>query len=320
MLTVLLKPVRLVVTAVALLLVPTLLPRALGAPPYSNWSTPVNLGATINSSFIETAPTLSKDGLSLYFSSNRPCGDGDAVLDLNIWVARHASPEAPWDTPECLAINVDGFEDSAAAFSRDGHWMFFVSDRPGSIGEPGFNGRDIWLTYREHVHDDQAWTEPFHGGLAINTEFAEAGPSYFENEDAGIPQIFFTSNRNGTFDLWVADVLGPGDFGVPSRIDELSTDDQVEARPSIRHDGLELFFFKGLGAFDIYSATRPDPGASWSEAVNLGPPVSGPSNDQQPGIASDRKTLFFVSNRSPGGFGNLDIWVATRSQVKKDGF
>jgi WD40-like Beta Propeller Repeat len=317
------KPVHFVVTAVALVLVPTLLRLTFGAPRYSNWSAPANLGATVNSSFTETAPTLSKDGLSLYFSSNRPCGDGDAVLDLNIWVARHGSPEEPWDTPECLAINVDGFEDSAAAFSRDGHWMFFVSDRPGSIGEPGFNGRDIWLTYREHVHDDQAWTEPFHGGSEINSEFADAGPSYFENEEAGIPQLFFSSNRNGTFDLWVVEVLEPGTFGVPSRIDELSTDNLVEARPSIRHDGLELFFFRGEGVvqiFDIFSAIRSQTSAAWSEAINLGPPVSGPSNDQQPGIASDRETLFFASNRSPGGFGGLDIWMAIRSKAKRDRF
>jgi hypothetical protein len=302
--------------AFALSLVPPLAPWTAGGPRYSNWAEPENLGATINSSFNETAPTLSRDGLSLYFSSNRPCGDGDAVLDLNIWVARRGSPEAPWDAPECLLINLDGLEDSAAALSRDGHWMFFVSDRPGSLGEPGFNGRDIWMSYRAHVNDDQAWTAPFHGGPEINSNFAEAGPSYFENEETGIPQLFLTSNRSGTFDLWVADVLAPGALGPPRRLDELSTSDQAEARPSIRHDGLELFFFRGVGTNDIYSATRPDPSASWSEAVNLGPPVSGPSNDQQPGIASDRETLFFASNRSPG-FGNLDIWVARRNKAKE---
>jgi hypothetical protein len=308
-------------TAVVLLLVPVLLPQTFGAPRYSGWSAPVNLGATINSSFMETAPTLSKDGLSLYFTSSRPCGDGDSMLDLNIWVARRESQEGTWGEPDCLAINVDGFEDSAAAFSRDGHWMFFVSDRPGSIGNPGPNGRDLWLSYREHVHDDQGWGEPFHGGPEINTAVAEAGPSYFENEEAGTPQIFFTSNRSGRFDLFVADVRAPGLLGPASRIEELSTEDLVEARPSIRHDGLEIFFFRGVGpdVFDIYSARRPDLDAAWSEPANLGPPVSGPENDQQPSIAADRETLFFASNRSPGGFGGLDIWVAQRTKAKKAG-
>src|SRR5439155_15168626 len=100
----------------ALMLLPFLASRPNAAPTYSSWSDPVNIGPTINTTYNETAPTVSKDGLSLYFSSNRPCGEGDAVLDLNVWVARRASSAAPWNSPECLEINVDGFEDSAAAF------------------------------------------------------------------------------------------------------------------------------------------------------------------------------------------------------------
>ena len=40
----------------------------------SEWSEPVNLGAVVNSNVLDAAPTLSKDGLSLYFTSNRPGG------------------------------------------------------------------------------------------------------------------------------------------------------------------------------------------------------------------------------------------------------
>jgi hypothetical protein len=41
---------------------------------FSAWSDPVSLGSTINSSFNEAQSTLSKDGLTLYFASNRPEG------------------------------------------------------------------------------------------------------------------------------------------------------------------------------------------------------------------------------------------------------
>lgn len=306
--------------ALAFVLIPPLLSRPVAAPHYSRWSEPLNLGATINSSYAETAPTLSKDGLSLYFSSTRPCGESDAVLDLNIWVARRISTDAPWNLPECLALNVDEYEDSAAAFSRDGHWMFFVSARPGSLPGssdppgPAFNARDIWVSWRANVHDD-AWAEPVNGGT-INSNYADAGPTYFESEEPGWPQLFFASNRNGTFDIWVSDVFGNGQFALPSRVNELSTDNLVEARPSIRHDGLELFFFRTAGAvFDIYAASRPDPSAPWSEPVNLGAPVNTTANEQQPAISPDREMLFFASNR-PGTLGNLDIWVSTRAKVK----
>lgn len=42
------------------------------------WSTPVNLGSNVNSAASETRPSLSWDGTTLYFGSNRAGGDGDS--------------------------------------------------------------------------------------------------------------------------------------------------------------------------------------------------------------------------------------------------
>ena len=39
---------------------------------HDDWSEPVNVGPPISSTFVDQSPTLSADGLSLYFSSNRP--------------------------------------------------------------------------------------------------------------------------------------------------------------------------------------------------------------------------------------------------------
>ncbi len=41
---------------------------------FSAWSEPVNLGPIVNSEFDDTHPGISNNGLSLYFSSNRPGG------------------------------------------------------------------------------------------------------------------------------------------------------------------------------------------------------------------------------------------------------
>ena len=296
----------------ALVVLPLALAHLVAAPKFGAWTEPEHLARDINSEFSETAPTLSKDGRSLYFSSTRPCFTGDAVLDLNLWVAHRDDDDAPWGAPMCLSINVDGFEDSAAAFSRDGHWMFFVSNRPGSVAA----GRDIWVSWRRHVHDDNGWAEPVHGGTAINSNAADAGPSYLEGDGSDFPQLFFTSSRAGTFDIWVSDVIGGGQFGAPRLVDELNTANLVEARPFVRHDGLELFFFRGVGGsalFDIWSATRKDPRDAWSQPAVLAAPVNTLANDQQAAIASDRETLYFASNR-PGSFGDLDIWVTRRSK------
>src|SRR2546426_6179741 len=49
------------------------------APAWSDWSAPVNLGAVVNSTSNDQHPSISKDGLSLYFVSNRPGGFGGVV-------------------------------------------------------------------------------------------------------------------------------------------------------------------------------------------------------------------------------------------------
>jgi len=46
------------------------------APNFSAWGTPANLGAVVNSPFVDAGPAISKNGLSLYFHSNRPGGWG----------------------------------------------------------------------------------------------------------------------------------------------------------------------------------------------------------------------------------------------------
>jgi hypothetical protein len=53
------------------------------------WSTPVNLGPSVNSASSETRPSLSRDGLTLYFGSDRPGptaeGGADHYLTTRSW-------------------------------------------------------------------------------------------------------------------------------------------------------------------------------------------------------------------------------------------
>src|SRR5262245_23027272 len=49
------------------------------------WSDPVNLGPVVNSASNEDLPHISKNGLSLYFISNRPAG---SFGGFDIWVSQ----------------------------------------------------------------------------------------------------------------------------------------------------------------------------------------------------------------------------------------
>jgi len=69
-------------------------------------------------------------------------------------------------------------QDNIPAFSRDGHWMFFNSTRPG-----GFGGVDLWVSYREQTNDDFGWQQPVNLGPAVNTAFNDSGANYFEDDE-----------------------------------------------------------------------------------------------------------------------------------------
>ena len=288
-------------------------PNAGAAPKFSDWSAPVNLGPVVNSAFRDSGPAISKDGLSLYFNSVRPGGFG--LTD--IWVSQRATQGDPWGPPVNLGPTINtGFTEAVPAFSRDGHWMFFNRlGGPGSLG-----GFDIWFSYREHVHDDFAWQTPVNPGPGINSAYLDAGASYFENDGTGAPLLFFGSDRPGGlggYDIYVSAQLADGSWGTPEPVTELNSPDS-DQRPSIRSDGLELFFFSsrpgGFGLLDLWVSTRDSTSDSWSTPVNLGAGVNTPRDDQQAYIASDRQTLIFASGR-PGGFGDSDLWMTTRTRV-----
>src|SRR5688500_11854552 len=70
-----------------------------GRVQFGPWSEPVNLGPIVNSSFRDTGGSISRDGLSLYFSSSRA---GTTAADL--YVSRRLAIDLPWMTPISIGV------------------------------------------------------------------------------------------------------------------------------------------------------------------------------------------------------------------------
>ena len=286
---------------------------AAGGPHYTGWSEPVNLGPTISTTFTESGPAISKDGLSLYYYSTRPGGFGGN----DIWVSQRESVDDAWGAPVNLGSTINSASsDFVPTFSRDGHWMFFASDRPG-----GFGLADIWASWRPQTHDDFGWQAPTNLGAGVNTAFNDNGVGYFENDEAGAPQLFFGSDRPGGAggtDLYLSKLQADGSWGLATRIPELASTGN-DNRPTVRHDGQEIFFYSdragGVGNIDLWTATRATVDAPWSTPVNLGAPVDTSFTELHPYLAAKAETLLFSSAR-PGTFGGLDLYVTTRTKSK----
>jgi WD40-like Beta Propeller Repeat len=281
------------------------------AQKYSDWSAPINLGPTVNSTSMDRAPAISKDGLSLYFASNRPLtGFGGE----NIYVSQRETRDSEWGPPVNLGPNINTTDnEQVPALSRDGHLLFFASNRLG-----GFGGVDIWVSRREHTHDDFAWQPAENLGAGVNSFSLDEGPSYFENDELGVPQLYFSSGRlsGGLSSIFVSEQAADGSFGPAVLVFELSGLGNTR-RPSIGHDGLEIFLSSerpGIpNSQDLWVATRETVFDAWSEPINLGSPLNSELVDVQPYISADRETLFFASNR-PGG-GPTDIYMSTRTKL-----
>jgi Tol biopolymer transport system component len=100
------------------------------------WGTPTNLGPTVNCSAHEGAPSISSDGLALFFSDYaiapyRFGGYGNA----DIWMTTRPSISDPWIKPVNLGpiVNTSSY-DFFPNISADGSTLYFMSDRPGGYG------------------------------------------------------------------------------------------------------------------------------------------------------------------------------------------
>jgi hypothetical protein len=284
---------------------------AIAASAFSDWSAPVNLGPTVNSAANEQNPQLSKDGLAIYFTSDRTGGRGG----LDIWVTRRASLGSPWEQPVNLGAPINtASADFAPNLSIDGHLLFFASNRPG-----GHGAIDLYMSRRDDPNDDTAWSEPVNLGAPLNTDDNEQAPNYHQNAEEGGGNLYFNRgvNATNTADLYYAAVSRDGaSLGPAVKVAELDTDNSSEAAASLRHDAKEVFFGSnrpgGRGGNDIWTSTRQNAKDTWSTPVNVAS-VNTSSSDVTPSLSFDGLTMIFASNR-PGGDGGNDLWITTRTR------
>lgn len=145
-----------------------------------SWTKPAPLGPTINSKYLETTGSVTPDGKTIYFASNRPQGLGG----MDIYVA-HKNDKGEWGPAENLGPTVNTAANEDAPFIHPDKWtLFFTSD-----GEASMGGRDIFLT---RLFND-SWTTPENLGYPINTTLDD---NYFTLSADG-RLGFFASDRKG---------------------------------------------------------------------------------------------------------------------------
>jgi hypothetical protein len=279
------------------------------AETFGEWSSPLNVGPPLNTASNDEYAVLSRDELTIYFTSDRP-----GSLGLDLWFATRESADSPWTEPQNMGPRINSEADDSLPFlSSNEHVLYFHSTRL----EEGCGQGDIWMTRRRNKHAD--WRQPTNLGCVLNTSRNETAPAFFEDPKTEQAWLFYGSDRTGgigDFDVYASPLgehssAGPGilipEFSSPAR----------DTRIFIRKDGLEAFITSnrlGSQGLDIWISTRDTLSDPWSVPTNLGNPVNSQADDVAPWLSKDGTTLYFSSNR-PGGYGLRDIWYTTRIKL-----
>lgn len=131
-------------------------------------------------------PSISKDGKTLYFSSNMPGGFGGE----DIWKVSVNGDE--YGTPENLGAKVNTEANESFPFITDDNILFFSSN-----GKTGFGGLDVFKL------DLNKGSEAMNVGEPVNTSKDDFAFTYNATKKVG----FFSSNRDGVDNIYKADPI-----------------------------------------------------------------------------------------------------------------
>jgi hypothetical protein len=235
------------------------------------------------------APSISADGLSLFFTSDMPGQYGN----YDLWVTTRAAIGDDWGVPVNLGPTVnssasesypDISSDGLSLFFQDGHPLWpEVPLRPGGCGLG-----DLWVTKRETLAD--AWGTPENLGPTVNGPYWDGTPCISADDLV----LYFASNRpggSGDYDIWLAmRKTKDEDWGEPVNLGPTVNSTDWEYGVSVSSDGLALFLMStgsgGHGGCDLWMTTRVGKGQEWVAPVNLGPTVNSSIWEYKPSISA----------------------------------
>lgn len=143
------------------------------------WSRPENLGGTVNSSAWDSQPSLSADGRTLYFISNRRGGIGGR----DIWYTEKDDSDN-WTKPKNIGPSINTVNEEVSPFIHPNNRTLYYSTN----GLPGFGGFDLYYSH----HENGNWMKANNIGAPINNAEDQVSlfitssgkKGYYSNEDS----------------------------------------------------------------------------------------------------------------------------------------
>lgn len=286
----------------------------------------INLGPVVNWKGYDYAPTVSADGKTLFYVSNRP---GSVKTKDDDWSHDFWASKKLYTTDSVFfkPFNIDTLyewgdlgvntklNEGAASIAADKQSLYFT----GCNREDGFGSCDIYKT----TIDGDKWGRPVNLGPNVNCEKFDSQPSIAADQS----RIYFVSARKGpnsngdnyqkNFDIWYSDFDPDMEEWKPAQNLEAINTSGREESPFIAADGVTLFFASNghspnYGGMDFYKTVYDNETKTWSKPENLGQPINTKDDEQFITLPASGDVLYFSSRRTdlPNYQGNLDIFMA----------
>ena len=214
-----------------------------------------SLPGNINTKLHEANAVFTKDGNTIYFTSNnylkgKRKKDENEITHLQLYKAELIDGE--WKNITSLHFNGITYSNEHPALSPDEKTLYFASDMPG-----GYGSFDI---YSATINNDGSFGNPQNLGETINTSKKEQFP--FISKDN---KLYFSSNGHpgfGSLDVFVSTING-SEFSQPDNVGLPINSGHDDFSFNIDSDTKEGYFAsnrpEGKGNDDIYKITESKP-------------------------------------------------------------
>jgi len=270
---------------------------------------------------VDYAPTISADGKTLYFVSQRPGSklSEKGIPSHDFWAVKK---ENKYDSVYSKPYNIDtttnldwrsintSLNEGVATIAADGRTLYFTGcDRPDGVGNC-----DIYVA---KIFEGK-WSKPMNLDRNVNTIYWESQPSISPD----MKTLYFASNRPGpngdeNFDIWYSNWDDEWDeWGPAINLSAINTKGK-EVAPFIAADGVTLFFSSdghdsSFGGLDFYVTKYDLDLRQWSKPAHLQQPINTPFDDEFISLPASGDIVYFSSTRKdiPGYQGDLDLYMA----------
>lgn len=254
--------------------------------------TPQSIGAPVNTlEYSEFAPTISADGKTMIFESDRAGKD-----QWRLYISYQVKPGV-WSEPQDLEV-INNFvvrENflGGPCLSYDGSTLYFTCNRHGGVG-----GIDIWYSRKS----GDKWSIPKNAGKPLNSAAYDGFPSL--SADGKYLYFMRVSSRPGRTSTGqtccqIVRAERRGSFFINPQPLPYPVNTGCEGYPRIMADGRTLIFSSnrpgGKGGYDLYESKFRNGKWTTPEPLDF---INTDKDDELIAVPASGDVLYFTSTRS----------------------